>query len=89
MSPNASMSFERQQGEQSQADQPIRKRGERPIAIICCVKGYECDPCPLCKQFTVIRHGIWLKCVSCGTTSEVPPSSTVDPNAPLSTTPTE
>ncbi len=33
------------------------------------VKGYEGDPCPECKQFTMVRNGTCLKCVGCGATS--------------------
>ncbi|TKB93350.1 MAG: vitamin B12-dependent ribonucleotide reductase [Nitrospira sp.] len=33
------------------------------------VKGYEGDPCPECKQFTMVRNGTCLKCVTCGATS--------------------
>ncbi len=33
------------------------------------LKGYEGDPCPECKQFTMVRNGTCLKCVSCGATS--------------------
>ncbi|MDP3596243.1 MAG: vitamin B12-dependent ribonucleotide reductase, partial [Nitrospirota bacterium] len=33
------------------------------------LKGYEGDPCPECKQFTMIRNGVCLKCDSCGATS--------------------
>jgi ribonucleoside-diphosphate reductase alpha chain len=33
------------------------------------IKGYEGDPCPECKQFTMVRNGTCLKCVSCGATS--------------------
>ncbi len=32
-------------------------------------KGYEGDPCPECNQFTMVRNGSCLKCVSCGSTS--------------------
>jgi len=34
-------------------------------------KGYEGDPCPNpnCKQFTLVRNGTCLKCVSCGETT--------------------
>jgi ribonucleoside-diphosphate reductase alpha chain len=32
-------------------------------------KGYEGDPCPECKQFTMVRNGTCLKCVNCGATS--------------------
>ena len=31
-------------------------------------KGYEGDPCPACQQFTLVRNGACLKCVSCGAT---------------------
>ncbi|MGK5091695.1 vitamin B12-dependent ribonucleotide reductase [Deltaproteobacteria bacterium TL4] len=33
------------------------------------MKGYEGDPCPKCFQFTMVRNGSCLKCVSCGETS--------------------
>ena len=33
------------------------------------LKGYEGDPCPSCNQFTLVRNGTCLKCVSCGATS--------------------
>ena len=32
-------------------------------------KGYEGDPCPECQQFTLVRNGTCLKCMSCGATS--------------------
>jgi ribonucleoside-diphosphate reductase alpha chain len=33
------------------------------------IKGYEGDPCHSCGQFTLVRNGTCLKCVSCGATS--------------------
>ncbi len=33
------------------------------------IKGYEGDPCGSCQQFTLVRNGTCLKCVSCGATS--------------------
>ncbi len=33
------------------------------------MKGYEGDPCPECQQFTLIRNGSCLKCMSCGSTT--------------------
>jgi len=33
------------------------------------MKGYEGDACPDCGQFTMVRNGTCLKCVSCGATS--------------------
>lgn len=33
------------------------------------VKGYEGDPCGECGQFTLVRGGTCLRCVSCGATS--------------------
>jgi ribonucleoside-diphosphate reductase alpha chain len=32
-------------------------------------KGYEGDPCQNCKQFTLVRNGTCLKCMTCGETS--------------------
>ena len=32
-------------------------------------KGYEGDPCGECGQFTLVRNGTCLKCMSCGSTS--------------------
>ncbi len=33
------------------------------------LKGYEGDPCEGCGNFTMVRNGTCLKCVSCGSTS--------------------
>ncbi|MBX3095859.1 MAG: vitamin B12-dependent ribonucleotide reductase [Fimbriimonadaceae bacterium] len=33
------------------------------------MKGYEGDPCGDCGAFTLVRNGVCLKCVSCGSTS--------------------
>ncbi|MBI5850058.1 MAG: vitamin B12-dependent ribonucleotide reductase [Planctomycetes bacterium] len=33
------------------------------------MKGYEGDPCTSCNQFTLVRNGTCLKCMSCGATS--------------------
>jgi ribonucleoside-diphosphate reductase alpha chain len=33
------------------------------------MKGFEGDACPDCGQFTMVRNGTCLKCVSCGATS--------------------
>jgi ribonucleoside-diphosphate reductase alpha chain len=33
------------------------------------MKGYEGDPCPECGQFTLVRNGACLKCLSCGGTT--------------------
>ncbi len=33
------------------------------------IKGYEGDPCHSCQQFTLVRNGTCLKCVTCGATS--------------------
>jgi len=32
-------------------------------------KGYEGDPCPVCQQFTLVRNGACMKCISCGMTT--------------------
>ena len=33
------------------------------------LKGYEGDPCTDCGQFTMVRNGTCLKCITCGTTT--------------------
>ena len=33
------------------------------------IKGYEGDPCGECGQFTMVRNGTCLKCLSCGATN--------------------
>jgi len=33
------------------------------------IKGYEGEPCPNCHQFTLVRNGACLKCVTCGETT--------------------
>ncbi len=33
------------------------------------VRGYEGDPCSECGQFTMVRSGTCLRCISCGSTS--------------------
>jgi len=33
------------------------------------LKGFEGDPCYECGQFTMVRNGTCLRCVSCGATS--------------------
>jgi ribonucleoside-diphosphate reductase alpha chain len=38
-------------------------------AEIARLKGYEGDPCGDCGQFTMVRNGTCLKCITCGTTT--------------------
>ncbi len=33
------------------------------------LKGYEGDPCPECANFTLVRNGTCLKCLTCGSTT--------------------
>ncbi len=33
------------------------------------IMGFEGDPCSECGNFTLVRNGTCLKCVTCGTTS--------------------
>jgi len=42
---------------------------ERELVRQARIKGYEGDPCGECGQFTMVRNGTCLKCLSCGTTS--------------------
>ncbi|HET6374404.1 MAG TPA: LAGLIDADG family homing endonuclease [Candidatus Polarisedimenticolia bacterium] len=42
---------------------------EREMVRQARIKGYEGDPCTECGQFTMVRNGTCLKCLSCGATS--------------------
>ncbi len=42
---------------------------ERELVRQARIKGYEGDPCTECGQFTMVRNGTCLKCLSCGATS--------------------
>ncbi|MGH9868727.1 MAG: adenosylcobalamin-dependent ribonucleoside-diphosphate reductase [Candidatus Polarisedimenticolia bacterium] len=42
---------------------------ERELVRQARMKGYEGDPCGECGQFTMVRNGTCLKCLSCGATS--------------------
>ncbi|HKY31983.1 MAG TPA: vitamin B12-dependent ribonucleotide reductase, partial [Candidatus Polarisedimenticolia bacterium] len=42
---------------------------ERELVRQARIKGYEGDPCGECGQFTMVRNGTCLKCLSCGATS--------------------
>jgi ribonucleoside-diphosphate reductase alpha chain len=33
------------------------------------LQGFEGDPCPTCQNFTMVRNGTCLKCMTCGSTS--------------------
>ncbi|HEY3174247.1 MAG TPA: adenosylcobalamin-dependent ribonucleoside-diphosphate reductase [Candidatus Polarisedimenticolia bacterium] len=45
------------------------KASERELVRQARIKGYEGDPCSECGQFTMVRNGTCLKCLSCGATS--------------------
>jgi ribonucleoside-diphosphate reductase alpha chain len=48
-----------------------RLAGSEPLSAseIARLKGYEGDPCGDCGQFTMVRNGTCLKCITCGTTT--------------------
>lgn len=48
------------------SSQPQNKSSLSTLAKL---QGYEGDPCPECGQFTMVRNGTCLKCVSCGATT--------------------
>jgi ribonucleoside-diphosphate reductase alpha chain len=54
---------------------PLSGGSGRPLtrvltqAEVARLKGYEGDPCGECGQFTMVRNGTCLKCLSCGTTT--------------------
>jgi ribonucleoside-diphosphate reductase alpha chain len=39
------------------------------VSEIARLKGYEGDACGDCGQFTMVRNGTCLKCITCGTTT--------------------
>ncbi len=46
-----------------------KKEVQATLMTIAKMRGYEGDPCPECGQFTMVRNGTCLKCVSCGATT--------------------
>ncbi|NOZ12357.1 MAG: vitamin B12-dependent ribonucleotide reductase [Acidobacteria bacterium] len=57
-------------GQTGKKNKAVTKEEEKAELIrIARLKGYEGDPCPVCQQFTMVRNGACLKCVSCGNTS--------------------
>ena len=48
---------------------PAAAARERELIRQARIKGYEGDPCSECGQFTMVRNGTCLKCISCGATS--------------------
>jgi len=57
-----------QQGGEETAPSPVAV-SDAENSKIARLKGYEGDPCPECGQFTLVRNGSCLKCVSCGGTT--------------------
>lgn len=67
---NGSAGFATHVGQPSQEDATIDTGGELAQKIRAAkIKGYEGDPCGECGQFTMVRNGTCLKCMSCGATS--------------------
>jgi ribonucleoside-diphosphate reductase alpha chain len=48
---------------------PVAQLGMLSASDIARLKGYEGDPCGDCGQFTMVRNGTCLKCITCGTTT--------------------
>jgi ribonucleoside-diphosphate reductase alpha chain len=48
---------------------PVAQLGTLSASTIARLKGYEGDPCGDCGQFTMVRNGTCLKCITCGTTT--------------------
>jgi ribonucleoside-diphosphate reductase alpha chain len=48
---------------------PAAQLGMLSASDIARLKGYEGDPCGDCGQFTMVRNGTCLKCITCGTTT--------------------
>ncbi len=58
-----------QKGNQTEKKSKTKEEEKAELIRIARLKGYEGDPCPVCQQFTMVRNGSCLKCVSCGNTS--------------------
>jgi ribonucleoside-diphosphate reductase alpha chain len=48
---------------------PVAELKALSASEIARLKGYEGDPCGDCGQFTMVRNGTCLKCITCGTTT--------------------
>ena len=48
---------------------PVAEAKALSAAELARLKGYEGDPCGDCGQFTMVRNGTCLKCITCGTTT--------------------
>jgi ribonucleoside-diphosphate reductase alpha chain len=48
---------------------PVAELKQLSASEIARLKGYEGDPCGDCGQFTMVRNGTCLKCITCGTTT--------------------
>ncbi len=48
---------------------PVAGMKRLSASAIARLKGYEGDPCGDCGQFTMVRNGTCLKCITCGTTT--------------------
>src|SRR6266852_1284480 len=48
---------------------PVAELKQLSASAIARLKGYEGDPCGDCGQFTMVRNGTCLKCITCGTTT--------------------
>lgn len=46
-----------------------KKPGNNNLVSEARIKGYAGEPCPNCGQFTLVRNGACLKCVTCGETT--------------------
>ncbi len=46
-----------------------QKESKASLSTLARMKGYEGDACPECGQFTMVRNGTCLKCMSCGSTT--------------------
>lgn len=54
---------------QQTLEKPNELETKSTLMTIAKMQGYEGDPCPECGQFTMVRNGTCLKCVSCGATT--------------------
>lgn len=60
---------EKQVGSMGGESEPTKRKDLEELVSEAKIKGYAGEPCPNCHQFTLVRNGACLKCVTCGETT--------------------
>lgn len=61
--------IEEDQEEKEEQEHAAKESSEMNLVTEAKIKGYEGEPCPNCHQFTLVRNGSCLKCMTCGDTT--------------------